>query len=85
MDSAALFSSDGKGCGMDGHCSANGVVRGVCPEGWHLPDTVEFSNLVIAAGGELEAGLMLKSTSGWDYDNQSAFRRFDGNGRIMGG
>ena len=68
MDSAALFSSDGKGCGMDGHCSANGVVRGVCPEGWHLPDTVEFSNLVIAAGGELEAGLMLKSTSGWDYD-----------------
>ena len=68
MDSAALFGSDGKGCGWDGQCSASGVVRGVCPEGWHLPDTLEFSNLFIAVGGENEAGIMLKSTSGWEYD-----------------
>jgi uncharacterized protein (TIGR02145 family) len=68
MDSAALFGTKGKGCGWDGQCSASGVVRGVCPEGWHLPDTLEFSNLFIAVGGENEAGIMLKSTSGWEYD-----------------
>lgn len=68
MDSAALFSLSGKGCGWGVPCSANGVVRGVCPEGWHLPDTLEFNNLFASVGGEIEASLMLRSTSGWEYD-----------------
>lgn len=33
MDSAAIFSDDGKGCGFGATCSASGKIRGICPEG----------------------------------------------------
>lgn len=52
MDSAAVFSESGKGCsGEKSRCSqsVNGHIRGVCPEGWHLPSTKEWSNLLDAA------------------------------------
>ena len=49
-----------------GHtCGNSGKVCGVCPEGWHLPDTTEWNNLVTAVGGEYYAGKMLKSQTGW--------------------
>jgi uncharacterized protein (TIGR02145 family) len=43
-------------------------VRGVCPEGWHLPSNAEWEALMVAAGGYSTAGKKLKSKSGW-YDN----------------
>ena len=67
MDSAALFSTGGKGCGYDVECFVNDNVRGVCPKGWHLPDSLEFENLASAVGGSFEASLMLKATTGWKY------------------
>ena len=36
-----------------------------CPEGWHLPDTTEFQELIDAVGGADVAAKALKSTSGW--------------------
>ncbi len=47
MDSAAVFSSIGKDCGYgNDKCKSGGkVVRGVCPNGWHLPDTSEWRTL----------------------------------------
>ena len=72
MDSAGVWSTDGKGCGrhiLDGDgfvCSATFPVRGVCPEGWHLPDTTEWYILFAAVGGQSSSGKALKSTSGWD-------------------
>ena len=71
MDSEAVFSDGGKGCGINVSCSPSGTVRGVCPEGWHLPSAAEFAALIAAVGGESGGGKALKSTSGW-YD--------DGNG-----
>lgn len=65
MDSAALFSSDGKGCGYTRDCKAREVVRGVCPKGWHLPSMDEFEALLKAVGGSSVAGVKLKATSGW--------------------
>lgn len=48
-DSAAIFSKTGKGCGYQSFCFAEGVVnRGVCPSGWHLPDTLEMVRLLMA-------------------------------------
>jgi uncharacterized protein (TIGR02145 family) len=42
-------------------------VRGVCPQGWHLPSNWdEFETLFEAVGGQEVAGAMLKSTSGWN-------------------
>lgn len=66
MDSAAVFSDDGKGCGYGQTCSASGTVRGVCPEGWHLPSQAEWNTLFTAVGGSSTAGTMLKTENGWE-------------------
>ena len=42
MDSLGLFSTNGFGCGFKGVCFPTYPVRGICPEGWHLPDTTEW-------------------------------------------
>ena len=39
--------------------------RGICPEGWHLPNDDEWNTLFSAVGGTSTAGTKLKSTSGW--------------------
>ena len=71
MDSAAKFSDDGKDCGKGVFCSASGTVRGVCPEGFHLPDTTEwnaFAKFVADSlyGGKTDSvGYALKSIIGW--------------------
>ena len=62
MDSAGLWSSNGKGCGFEVTCSPTYPVRGICPRGWHLPSYVEFEKLISAVGGSATAGKMLKST-----------------------
>ena len=65
MDSAGTFSTNGKNCGRYGTCSPTYPVRGICPEGWHLPDTTEWNDLFAAVGGISTAGKMLKSQTGW--------------------
>ncbi len=71
IDSAAKFLKGGKGCGSGVPCHLEESIRGVCPEGWHLPSVEEWHALFLAAGGSAKAGNTLKSKSGW-YD--------DGNG-----
>lgn len=65
MDSAGTFSANGKNCGYGRTCSPAYPVRGICPEGWHLPDTTEWNSLFSSVGGKSIAGTILKSTSGW--------------------
>jgi len=65
MDSAGIWSSDGEGCGCDSKCSPTGTIRGVCPEGWHLPSIAEWDTLVTTVGGLAVAEKILKSTSRW--------------------
>jgi len=66
MDSVGTWSTNGKGCGYKKTCSPTYPVRGVCPEGWHLPTKAEFETLFTAVGGQSTAGKVLKSTSGWN-------------------
>lgn len=66
MDSVGTWSTNGKGCGYTKTCSPTYPVRGVCPEGWHLPDSTEWATLFTAVGGQSTAGKVLKSTSGWN-------------------
>ncbi len=81
MDSAAVFSEDGKNCGYEVTCSVNGNVQGVCPDGWHLPSDEEWATLETYVADSLfdgetnSAGYALKSTSGWndDGDGSDAF------------
>ena len=66
MDSAGTWSTNGKGCGYGKTCSPTYPVRGVCPEGWHLPTQTEWNTLFTAVGGSSTACEVLKSTSGWN-------------------
>ncbi len=74
IDSATVLSEGGKDCGDGVTCSASGTVRGVCPEGWHLPDTTEWETLGTYIGSQASNGVgyALKSTSGWNSGNGSA-------------
>lgn len=68
MDSAAVFDDDGKNCGNGGICGDSNRVRGVCPEGWHLPGKEEFDTLFMIPGRAV-AGKALKGASGWRNGN----------------
>lgn len=50
VDSAAVFSDNAKDCGMAKVCSLVKPVRGVCPEGWHIPSHTEWATLYHAVG-----------------------------------
>lgn len=51
VDSAGFFSDNAEGCGQNKSCSPVYPVRGICPEGWHLPTDAEFETLISAVGG----------------------------------
>ena len=76
MDSVGEWSANGKGCGNGNKCSPTYPVRGICPEGWHLPTQTEWDTLITAVGGRSAVpeirnttGKKLKSTSGWYYSD----------------
>ena len=63
---AAAVGKSEEECGIRKNCNLDtGYVRGVCPDGWHLPDTTEWKALFDAVGGIETVGTMLKSTEGW--------------------
>lgn len=70
MDSAGVWSSNGKGCGNGKICAPVYPVRGICPDGWHLPTITEYEILFVNVniGGDGETGFALKSSYGWSDD-----------------
>lgn len=64
MDSAALFSKNGKDCGFGKTCSPTYPVRGVCPAGWHLPSYSEW-NTLFAAMDSIPYAMQAKGIEGW--------------------
>lgn len=68
MDASAKFSTAGAGCKKGVSCTVSGNVRGVCPEGWHLPSRNEFLALHNYIGGVDVAGKILKATFGWESE-----------------
>lgn len=64
LDSVGKFSDGAKGCGDGVSCSLE-KIRGICPEGWHLPSNDEWNTLFESVGGPSTAGLGLKATRGW--------------------
>lgn len=70
LDSVAVLGdSAGFGCGYRVDCSLTYPVRGICPEGWHMPDTTEWfalRNFIEKQLGDTAlVGYALKSTSEW--------------------
>ena len=68
MDSVGEFSKNARGCGFRSSCKATDPIRGICPEGWHLPSEEEMLILFTSAGGRSIAGKVLKSTYDWALD-----------------
>lgn len=69
IDSVALY-DDGNGvvCGYGKICTLPATVRGICPNGWHLPNNDEWKILIEEIGGIyddsgeiFDAGKVLKS------------------------
>ena len=65
VDSAGIFGTEGVGCGDSATCVLPRKYRGICPEGWHLPDSLELEELIHSVGGTFTACRALKSTEGW--------------------
>jgi uncharacterized protein (TIGR02145 family) len=75
MDSAAVFSDDGKGCGYNATCTKKAdTVRGACPEGWHLPSFEEWDALAtyVAYNSSGGVGYALKSKIGWSSNGNGS-------------
>ena len=72
VDSAGLFSTNGKDCGFDMRCILDLPVRGVCPSGWHLPTDEEFGLLTNFAGGCTPAEKKLKAAI-WNGSDDYSF------------
>ena len=65
IEGSACPEGDKRNCPKYGRLYTWDMARTVCPEGWHLPDSADFEQLISAAGGTEVAGNALKSTSGW--------------------
>ncbi len=60
---------------MNGEASSDQVpsgVRGICPEGWHVPSHDEWNILINYLGGEVYAGGAIRDTAGWNPPNIGA-------------
>ena len=74
IDSAGIWSKDGEGCGWDTECSLTYPVRGICPEGTHLPDTTEWKDLLDISDldhvrSDLYPDFMAKNTNNNTWNN----------------
>ncbi|MDT8400581.1 MAG: FISUMP domain-containing protein [Bacteroidales bacterium] len=57
--------------GEQGSEAVRGMVQGACPDGWHLPDDSEWTELIEFLQGEGHAGtecIVLKTRTGWEND-----------------
>lgn len=53
-------------CGLGHACSLSSEkIKGVCPNGWHLPSLADWQTLFKAVGGQSKAGKALKTTHDW--------------------
>ncbi len=67
IDSISLYTQYSIQCGAGKKCSPSDTVKikGVCPNGWHLPNQKEWEKLVDFVGVS-NAGDVLKSFSDWE-------------------
>lgn len=56
------------GSGMLYNWYAVNDPRGIAPKGWHVPSDEDWTTLINFLGGEANAGIKLKSKTGWKSD-----------------
>ena len=84
MDSAAVFSDNAKGCGYDVECTIKTPARGICPEGWHIPDSTEWRTLY-SVMGESSNAMQAKGFDNWpDATDAYGFTALPAGGKLGG-
>lgn len=74
VDSAGVFSDASAGCGYGVACEIEEPLRGICPEGFHLPSDDDWMQLFESVGDSSYASMVLRSTGGWDkYSGSDGF------------
>lgn len=68
VDGSACYRDSSKYCDMYGRLYSWDAAMKVCPEGWRLPDTTDWTILFDAVGGKATAATHLKAMSGWTSD-----------------
>jgi uncharacterized protein (TIGR02145 family) len=63
------YENSADSCAKYGRLYTWSAAKTTCPNGWHLPSNLEWGILVDYAGGENVAGKKLKSTSGWNWND----------------
>ncbi len=61
---AAAVGKTEEECGKEKTCGLTGTVRGICPEGWHLPSSSEWNTLYSAMGSSPYA-MQAKGVANW--------------------
>jgi uncharacterized protein (TIGR02145 family) len=70
IDGAGIYGTQAKGCGIDSTCHLTGTIRGICPEGFHIPSPTEAEQLIRAIGGKCRTAQKLKAkNSGWEIND----------------
>lgn len=64
-DGSACPEGDNRNCEKYGRLYTWEAAQNICPEGWLLPDSLDFAKLVVQAGGPSQAGDALKAIDGW--------------------
>jgi len=63
---AAAVGKAEKECGYNKACNlGEGIIQGICPDGWHLPTCDEWGTLFTSVGGQDNADKMLRTKTGW--------------------
>ena len=65
IDDSTCPEGDIRNCEKYGRLYTWEAAQSICPEGWLLPDSLDFAKLVVQAGGLSQAGDALKATDGW--------------------
>ena len=65
IDGSACPEGDSRNCEKYGRLYTWEAAQNICPEGWLLPDSLDFAKLMEQVGGPSQTGDALKSTDGW--------------------
>ena len=73
VDGSTCYRDSSKYCDMYGRLYKWEEAKTICPEGWRLPDTTDWTILFEFVGGKAQAATHLKATTSWTKNG-------DGNG-----
>ncbi len=65
VDGSVCPEGDNRNCEKYGRLYTWEAAQNICPEGWMLPDSLDFAKLMEQAGGPSQAGDALKAADGW--------------------